>query len=297
MPGIIPGSGISGIQSADEHAEFANSVAAATGIDPRVVYAWAQVETGGTPYGGFHNWLNLRPYPGDPYSGVSPGNFEEYSSLASAEAAAIRRIKMPFASGIIAADGTTPAQEISAIAASGWDAGHYGGPGGPSLLAAFRSIYPNVDTGGAALKKGSTVSAVSGGGQSPGSVTSVATGIGSDVSKFLEKWVVRGALIVLGTGLALVGLYLIARAIGAPSISPLDKASAVLTRGRETPKPKPRIKGEAAASRGEEVTTTSRPEPTTKSDRRQVRKNAKSREKAATAERKSRDQQYGDIPF
>lgn len=136
---------------AQNQSQFAEDIARATGLDPRVVYAWAQSEgayaKGGT--GGF-NFLNLRPYSGDKYASVSPGGFEQFSSLADAEKATLRRISMPFASPIAKAGqaakfgaALSPAQEIGAIASTGWDSGHYGGPGGPALQRIFASIFPN----------------------------------------------------------------------------------------------------------------------------------------------------------
>src|ERR1035437_318163 len=103
MAGPITGPGITSIIGQSEEATFANDVAKKFGLDPRVVYAWAQQETGGQAVG--HNWLNLRPYPGDPYSSVSSGGFEMFSSEQNAEAAAIRRIAQPFAAPIVASKG------------------------------------------------------------------------------------------------------------------------------------------------------------------------------------------------
>ncbi len=93
--------------------QFVADVSKATQIDPRVLIAWAQQEgayaKGGT--GGF-NYLNLRPIAGDPYSSVSSGGFEQFSSLSDAEAATIRRLGQPFAQPIITAAG----QHVSSLA-------------------------------------------------------------------------------------------------------------------------------------------------------------------------------------
>lgn len=134
--------------------QFATDVSRQTGIDPTVIIAWEHAEgtydTGGT--GGF-NMLNLRPYAGDPYSGVSPGGFELFRNLQDAEAATVRRINQPFAKAIldVARQGSpTPRQEIAAIASTGWDSGHYGGPpsaGGPNLQRIYQSLFPGlIDT-------------------------------------------------------------------------------------------------------------------------------------------------------
>lgn len=298
MPGILTGPGISSIGSNQELADFSNVLAGATGLDPRVIYAWGMEETGGAPYGGHHNWLNLRPYPGDPYSGVSPGNFEEYNSIGDAERAAIIRLHQPFARGIIASAGSTPANEISAIAASGWDAGHYGGPGGPNLLSEFRSIYPNVATGGAALSPGTKITGATGGGVAPKGVVS---GIESAVTgpfKAVEGYIVKGLLIILGSGIALIGLYFIVRALGGPSVGIMDKATSIATRGAVSAAP-PR-QGDAAIERGEPVARTDAPRTPTRSDKRQAARNARGRERAAQDAKAGRDARYGgddDIPF
>jgi hypothetical protein len=299
MSGIFNPAGLQEFNDQAELAQFANYVGAKTGLDPRVVYAWGKDETGGHPYGGFHNWLNLRPYPGDPYSGVSPGNFEEYQSVSDAEIAAVRRLHQPFASGIIGSAGTTPADEISAIAASGWDAGHYGGPGGPNLRSVFQSIYPSVNLGSPAAT--TNVNAALGGGQQPGGLVSwITSGIGGLFGHplgLLETWIKRAAFIILGSGLALLGLYLIVRALGAPSVGIMDKVATVATRGAIKPSSSPRRKGDAAIERGAEVTRTGPPEPRTRADRRQSGKLARQREREAAGAAKQRDADAGGVPF
>lgn len=298
MPGILNPAGPQETDDQAELAQFANYVGAKTGLDPRVVYAWGKDETGGHPYGGFHNWLNLRPYPGDPYSGVSPGNFEEYTSVSDAEIAAVRRLHQPFASGIVASAGSTPADEISAIAASGWDAGHYGGPGGPNLRSVFQSIYPSVNLGSPAAT--TKVNAALGGGQQPKGVVDTVTGALTGWVGSVEGWIKRFAFLVLGSGLALLGLYLIVRAMGAPSVGIMDKVTTVATRGAIKPSSSPRRKGDAAIERGDDVTRTGPPERRTRADTKQARRNAKGRERAANERIAARDREYGgadDIPF
>lgn len=203
-----------------EQAAFADTIAGYIGYDPRVIYAWTQLETGGTPYGGFHNWLNLRPYPGDPYIGVSPGNFEEYANVAQATTAAKMRLHQPFAAVIRAAGGKghTPRDEIAAIAASGWDVAHYGGPGGPSLAAEFQSLY-----GAQALDQPASSHVVKpGGGQSqssivdkltgvPGSGGSIVSGWVSDLTGFVKEYAPRVAEVVGGALLILVSLLILTR--------------------------------------------------------------------------------------
>lgn len=134
---------------------FAAAVAAATGLNPAVVQAWVLAEGAYAPNGtGGFNYLNLRPYTGDPYSSVSSGGFEQFSNLANAETASIRRIRQPFASGILGSAGKGILQEFAAIAASAWDAGHYGGPGGPRLIEAYNSLASQKNARGGRMKWG-----------------------------------------------------------------------------------------------------------------------------------------------
>lgn len=127
---------------ASPEVQFLTSVSKQTGIDPRVIQAWMQQEGAYAPGGtGNFNYLNLRPYPGDPYSGVSSGDFEQFSSVADAIAATVARLKQPFAAPILAAAGKTPSAQIAAIASTGWDSGHYGGMGGINLKNTFARLF------------------------------------------------------------------------------------------------------------------------------------------------------------
>lgn len=125
---------------------FIGGVSQQTGVDPRVLAAWAQAEGAYAPGGtGHFNYLNLRPYPGDPYQAVSSGDFEEFGNVQDAIAATARRIEQPFLWGYlgpVVKQSGTPRAEISAIATSGWDTGHYGGAGGPKLQADFDALFP-----------------------------------------------------------------------------------------------------------------------------------------------------------
>lgn len=123
-------------------AAFVTGVTTKTGIDPRVVVAWVQQEGAYAPRGtGGFNFLNLRPYPGDPYSSVSSGNFEQFASVSDAIDATVRRLKQPFAAPILASVKKSPGQQIAAIADTGWDADHYGGNGGINLKATFAKLF------------------------------------------------------------------------------------------------------------------------------------------------------------
>lgn len=127
-----------------DSAKFVQQVSAATGIDPRVLIAWVGQENADAPGGtGGYNYLNLRPYKGDPYSSVSSGGFEQFSTVDAAVIATVRRIQQPFAAPIVASARAKqdPRQEIAAIASTGWDQSHYGGAGGPNLLNKFTSLF------------------------------------------------------------------------------------------------------------------------------------------------------------
>jgi hypothetical protein len=125
-------------------AKFVVGVSSATGIDPRVIIAWVQQEgayaKGGT---GHFNYLNLRPQAGDKYSGVSPGNFEEYSSVNDAIFSTVRRINSGKVIKTTAQAKPTPREQIKAISSSGWDIDSYGGNGGKKLLDTFTGIFGN----------------------------------------------------------------------------------------------------------------------------------------------------------
>jgi len=130
-------------------AEFVAGVSKGSGIDPRVLLAWIDAEGAYAPNGtGGFNFLNLKPAPGGrSYSGVpiavSSGGFEQFQSITDAITETVNRLSQSFASGIVGAAKTrpTPAAQISAIAASGWDQTDYGGPGGPTLAAIFAKFF------------------------------------------------------------------------------------------------------------------------------------------------------------
>lgn len=120
---------------------FIVKVSQATGLDPRVLVSWIQAEGAYAHNGtGGYNYLNLRPAKGDVgVTAVSPGGFNNFASVDAAVQSTVNRLNNPFARPILAAakSKATPQQTISVIAATGWDAGHYGGPGGPNLQTTF----------------------------------------------------------------------------------------------------------------------------------------------------------------
>lgn len=295
-----------------EESEFANAIAHYIGYDPRVVYSWAQLESGGHAIG--HNWMNIRPAGNEVgVVGTSPGGFAEFDSVQNAAISTEHVLHQSNMAGIGAAGGPghTPAEQIAALAASPWDAGPtyadgkhygYGGPGGPNLVNVFNSLYPD----GKITAPGSSHVVASGGAQTQSSLTDKLTGttgsggvggIFDGLVTFLKEWVLRGSLILFGSGIILLGLYMIVRSLGGPGAAVLDTATTVATRGLVKPKAPAaspsRRKGDAAASRGEEVTRTGPPEPVTRADRRQSAKNERARQREAAGASAGND----EIPF
>lgn len=131
-----------------DEAHFLASVSQATGIDPRVLAAWMYEEgafkKGGT--GGF-NYLNIRPTATDGHTSVSSGGFSQYPDVNAAISATVQVLNQPNMKIILATAQTrpTPQKQITAIAASPWDKGHYGGAG-QTLIATIEGLF-----GGAAV--------------------------------------------------------------------------------------------------------------------------------------------------
>lgn len=128
----------------NNQAAFVEGVSKGTGIDPRVVIAWIQQEgafkSGGT--GGF-NYLNITPFAGDKRAGVSAGGFSQFNNVQDSIVATNALLHQPQYGPIIATARSkpTPKQQINAIAASPWDANHYGGSGGPVLVSVFSRLF------------------------------------------------------------------------------------------------------------------------------------------------------------
>lgn len=115
--------------------EFVRGIHNATGIDERVVIAWMYQEgafkKGGT---GGYNYLNIRSNSGD---------FAHFSNVQDAITATVAVLRQPNMRTIVSMAKTkpTPQQQINAIAASPWDAAHYGGSGGPTLQKTFAGLF------------------------------------------------------------------------------------------------------------------------------------------------------------
>lgn len=116
----------------------------------------------------------------------------------------------------------------------------------------------------------------------------------------IERAILRGAFILGGVFFVLVGLFLLARAFGAPTPRlPVVAAAAGYVEGRRASSGRatPRRKGDAEIERGGEVTRTGPPEHTTNVERRRASVLKSNRERAQRKEARARDKEYGDIPF
>lgn len=225
-PGSQPGQDTTGYQ---DEPKFVAAVATATGLDPRVIYAWASAEGAYAPNGtGHFNYLNLRAAQGDVgVIGQTSGRFDEFGNWQDAATSTINRIKQPFLwsqpelgtpglGAVVQAKGS-PSQEIAAIGRSGWDTGHYaesGGAPGSRLLAIFENQY-GVKAAGAPPIAGSTPTSPGGtpGGSFPNPLSGI-TGIATAIENFV-KFITSVRLLELVGGLALVlvGLIILAKTI------------------------------------------------------------------------------------
>lgn len=123
---------------------FVVGVSKATGIDPRVIIAWMKAEGAYTKGGtGGYNYLNIRPFAGDKHINTSSAGFSQFGNEQDAIAATVSVLNQPNMRMITSTAKTkpTPKQQIAAIAASPWDANHYGGNGGVNLQNTFAQLF------------------------------------------------------------------------------------------------------------------------------------------------------------
>ncbi len=225
-----------------DQSDFANTIAAYLGYDPRVVYAWTQQETGGQAIG--NNWLNLRPASNEVgVVGTTTGGFAKFDNLKDATISTEHVLKQSNMSLIVqeGGPGHTLSDEIGGIAASPWDSGPayddsqyagvkssthhygYGGPGGPNLVARFNDLYPggkitsppssHVVTGSGSQTQSSVWDWLTGvpNSKSGNPINSVSDAIGA-IAGFLFSY---RFLEILGGGLfLLLGLYLLSKQFG-----------------------------------------------------------------------------------
>lgn len=116
----------------------AQTVSAGTGIDPYVLLAQWALETGwGESFAGQYNLGNIRS---------ASGPFLNFASLADFAFVAIETWHNGFYLGVLASAGQSAADQIAAIGASPWDAGHYGSPAGSHLLPYYQQLAPPAPT-------------------------------------------------------------------------------------------------------------------------------------------------------
>jgi hypothetical protein len=212
----------------NEQLQFVQAISSAAGLDPRVVQVWVDAEGAYAPNGtAGHNWLNLRPAAGDVgVTGKTSGGFDQFDTVDDAITSTINRLHNPFAGVIIASANKTPATQMTAIAASSWDSGHYTSNGilGGKLFALWSKLYPNAKPGGAPVAAGSY------GGTTVGQTTAAQAAAADashipgvvqaeSVSSFLGKltdpsYILRGLQVLGGAVLVLIGIYLLARQVG-----------------------------------------------------------------------------------
>lgn len=223
---------------ADWRDQYAQLVAARTGLDWRVIRAQIQGEGHPGDEPGYFNPLNIATataeYNGNQVVGNGPANTAQFGTLANGVDAAVREYK---ALGITKAAGTSPANQISAIASSGWASSHYGSPPGSNLVADFRSLFPNVSLGKIPPESGVFA-------PQPGNKIGLGPGVDSGVSgavgaiestgHFLGRltdpsYILRGLQIVAGAGLAATGAVLLARQVALAADLP-DPVNALAAR-------------------------------------------------------------------
>jgi murein DD-endopeptidase MepM/ murein hydrolase activator NlpD len=113
--------------------QFANGVAAGTGLDLGVVTAWEAQESG---------WNTTKP--GSNYLNIGPG--KSFGSVADAVKATVNLLKGSKSYAPILA-AKTPQDQINAIAASPWDASHYGAAQGQNrLLDTYNSAVKSISS-------------------------------------------------------------------------------------------------------------------------------------------------------
>lgn len=296
-----------------DEVQFVQGVSTQVGLDPRVLIAWVEQEGALAPGGtGGHNYLNLRPYQGDPYSSVSSGGFEQFASVNDAITATVRRLRQPFAAPIVSSAQRSPAQEIAAIASTGWDASHYGGPGGPNLQRTFNGLFPgqisspwhppprtgmdaasvgidvhNIGTPWGAAAAASHIPGVV---QVEGAVHALRS-VG-DLIRFITSW--RFAEIVGGILLLVVGLVLIGRHFGISPPLPANVAN-VATKTESTARTQAIFSDEV----GPTETAHAAAQPTSRPRKTKMVSRPLPADRAAAQRKKPRAAavDYGEVPF
>ncbi len=216
---------------ANASGQFVNDLSAATGLNKVVIEAWVAVEGAYAPGGtGGYNYLNIREgtsHSGARITGTTTKGFAQFATPGDAAQEAAWMINhLSIYRGIKRSATMAPKSQLTAIAASPWDAGHYNG--GKTLFSAYSSI---TSGGGGVLDAISGVgSAVAGGVNSVatavvpglGAAESAASSVGTlteDAGKVIgflfnpQDWL-RIGYIIGGGLLTLGGLFIMAKSVG-----------------------------------------------------------------------------------
>jgi hypothetical protein len=126
----------------------ADGLSEKTGLDINVVRAWVAHESAwGRSPAGAYNFLNLR----DPNGGWA--QFSSADDAVNAYYAQLQRGKAFGYPAILTSSRNSPQYQISTIAASKWDASHYGGTGGPNLVSTYNSVLQGYQGGAGTLSE------------------------------------------------------------------------------------------------------------------------------------------------
>lgn len=237
----------SGTSVAVQEQAFVSRLAELTGLDPKVIQAWVNVEGAYAPNGtGGYNFLNIRESTsrsGVPITGTTSRGFAHFRNGADAatEAAYILEHSSIY-QGIRRATQLGPRSQLAAIAASPWDAGHYGGGralynaydslvhGGSSLLSGVGHVASGVGHAVADAASGNPLGAAKDvADQVPGlggvsSALDAPAAIANDITKVLgfvfnpQDWL-RVGYILAGGVFVIGGLFILARSVGSSTVA------------------------------------------------------------------------------
>lgn len=189
----------------NEAEALAQALQRSLGLDLNVLRAWIAHESawGRSPIRSF-NYLNAKKVEGGQLVWAS---FSSVAEAADYYTGLIHR-RPEWYGPIVASAGSSPAQQIAAIAASPWDQSHYGGPGGPNLRRTYGTVarsYGGADFG-AVPTNGATPAAIG--------ATPVVFGIGDfweGFKKAVPRWITATVFFTVGVAATVLGIRQIFR--------------------------------------------------------------------------------------